>query len=295
MTNSSCSGAATSANGGGSAEGLCLPRHPPYALRRIERTTLALCLLLIVSSFSSVRAQDPDGQAPDRGFHPNGSYAIGNIEAISLAGGNLTYSLPLATLPASRGGRLKPAVYLLYNSKLYDTQVRMCLGVNCTFKYTQTDMLKAFRGGWTYGTNFYVLTTNRAINYVDGAPPTQNYYKYKTEIFFPDGSSHQIRPYGQTHNEDYYPVSPGVPGSTTTYYSTDATYFRVQFSTDGASWTMYFPDGSIVSYDNSTGVQTTIDGNGNSYTVQNVTLPNGNPATQVTDQLSRKITIREAS
>jgi RHS repeat-associated protein len=268
-------------------------RRPPAIPRSVSRTVLALALLLALSSFNTVGAQDPDGMAPDRGFHPNGSYAIGDIESVSLAGGNMNYSIPLAALPAGRGGRLSPAVSLIYNSKLYDTQVRMCLGPNCTFTYTQTELIKAYRGGWSYGTNFYVLTTNRAVNYIDGAPPTQNYYKYRTEIFFPDGSSHQLRPSGETHSDDYYPVSPGVPGSTRTYYSTDATYFRVQFSADGTSWTAYFADGTIVNFDNATGVQTTTDGNGNSYTVQNVTLQNGNPATVIADQLGRQITVEK--
>lgn len=153
-----------------------------------KATMLASCLLLIISALGAARAQNPDanGRSAERGFLPNGAYSLSDIEAISLSGGNLTYSIPLAALPASRGGRLKPTVHLIYNSKLYDTQVRMCLGQSCTFKYTQTTVMKAFRGGWTYGTNYFVLTTNRAINYLDGAPPyPHNTYKYKTEIFFP--------------------------------------------------------------------------------------------------------------
>lgn len=252
-----------------------------------------LILFAIVFCVMPAVAQDQDGQSPTRGFQPNGSYALSNIESISLAGGNMTYSLPLASLPRSRGGRLKPAVYLLYSSKLFDTRVRMCLGQSCTFTYIQTDLVPSTFGGWTYGTNYFVLTTNRATNYVDGAPPPWNQYKYKTEIFFPDGSSHQLRPSNQAPTDEYYLVSPGSTGTTRTYYTTDGSYIRVEFSTDGASWTIYFPDGSTVNYNNSTGVQTTTDGNGNFYTTQNVTLQNGNPATVITDQLNRKITIEK--
>jgi len=257
-------------------------------LRKVTAPIVVMLSLLVIT-----QAQAPDGQSSTRGFQPNGSYALSNIESIGLSGGNLNYSLPLAVLPPGRGGRLKPAVYLLYNSKLFDTQVRMCLGASCTFHYTQTDIVPSEFGGWTYGTNYFVLTRNRANNYVDGAPYPYSVFKYKTEIFFPDGSSHQLRPYGDTPSEEYYTVCPGASGTTRTYYTTDGSYLRVQFSTDGASWTIYFPDGSTVNFDNSTGVQTTTDGNGNFYTTQNVTLQNGNPATVVTDQLDRKITIEK--
>src|SRR6185503_4458778 len=83
------------------------------------------CLLLIfvLGLVSPVGAQNQDGQSGLRGFQPNGSYALGDIESVGLSSGNLNYSLPLASLPPSRGGRLKPVVYLLYNSKLFDTQV----------------------------------------------------------------------------------------------------------------------------------------------------------------------------
>ena len=250
-------------------------------------------VLFAVVSVTATHAQDPDGQSPTRGFQPNGAYALSDIESISLAGGNMVYSLPLAALPASRGGRLKPTVHLRYNSKLFNTQVRMCLGPNCTFTYVQTDLIPSTFGGWTYGTHYFVLTTNRATNYVDAVPPPWNQYKFKTEIFFPDGSSHQLRPSSQAETDEYYAVSPASPGTTRTYYTTDGSYLRVEFSTDGASWTIYFPNGSTVNFNNSTGVQTTTDGNGNFYTTQNVTLPNGNPATVITDQLNRKITIEK--
>src|ERR1700752_732290 len=250
-------------------------------------------ILLLLTLLATVQGQDPDGQSGLRGFQPNGSYAIGEIETIGLSGGNLNYSLPLASLPASRGGRLKPVVYLLYNSKSFDTQVRMCLSLNCARPYIQNDLIYSGFGGWTYGTNYFVLTRNRALNYVDGAPPPYSTYKYKTEIYFPDGSSHELKPSNQTPTQGYYSVSPGSPGTTRTYYTTDGTFIRVEFSADGSSWTIYFPDATTVNYDNTTGIQKTTDGNGNFYTTQNVILNNGNPATVITDQLNRKITIEK--
>jgi YD repeat-containing protein len=253
------------------------------------------CLLLVfaLGLVSPVRAQNQDGQSGLRGFQPNGSVALSDIESVGLSSGNLNYSLPVASLPPSRGGRLKPAVFLHYNSKLFDTQVRMCLGPSCTFTYVQTDLVNSAFGGWTYGTNFFVLTRNRAVNYVDGAPPPWNTNKYQTELYFPDGSSRQLRPSNQAPTDEFYSVSPGSLGTTRTYYTTDGSYIRVEFSADGASWTIYFPDGNTVNYDNSTGIQRTTDGNGNFYTTQNVTLQNGNPATVVTDQLNRKITVEK--
>jgi RHS repeat-associated protein len=263
----------------------------------MSQTPLAKALLLLTllaACYAPARAQDPDGQSPQRGAQPNTPFAVGGADSISLANGNMSYSVPLASLPLSRGGRLAPAVYLVYNSKLYDTSVRIC-DSRCSFAYTETNLVRAAEGGWRYGVRYSLRTTNRAVNYLAGPPPNTNIYKFKSSVVFPDGSSHPINPLGYTPQDDYYSVYPGQLASPMTYYSTDGTYFRVIVQPGQASWVISFADGTTVGVNEQTGVQTMTDGNGNSYTVQNVTLANGNPATTVTDQLGRQITLEDAA
>jgi RHS repeat-associated protein len=260
--------------------------------RPTRRAKIILTALLFALSLCrAARAQAPDGQSPARGFQPSGSYAISETESVSLTNGNMTYMIPLASLPPSRGGRLRPAVSLIYNSKLYDTNVRICNG--CQFPYTENSLVPASGGGWRYGVRYALRNTNRSANYLGGAPPNEATYKFKTSVVFPDGSSHPINPLGHSPFQDYYNVYPGQLSTPMTYYSTDGTYFRVVVQPQQTAWTIYFGDGTTVQIDEQTGTQTTTDGNGNSYTVQDTALANGTPLTVITDQLGRKITIEK--
>ena len=49
----------------------------------------AFLLLFALGFVSPLQAQDQDGQSALRGFQPNGSYALSDIESVSLSGGNL--------------------------------------------------------------------------------------------------------------------------------------------------------------------------------------------------------------
>src|SRR5947209_16046189 len=78
--------------------------------------TGALILLLAATG------QAQEGSTPNRGFNPGGSYALGDFETVNTTNGNLMIHLSLAKLPPGRAG-LSAALTLLYNSKLYDTQI----------------------------------------------------------------------------------------------------------------------------------------------------------------------------
>jgi hypothetical protein len=258
---------------------------------RIHSATAAIHLLLALAfgcpAGIQVQAQDPDGKPSSRGVQPGGSYALSELETVQLNGGNLSYAIPLAALPPSRGGKLRPAVSLLYNSRLYDTKVTIASGSQ---NYTQTDLVMPQTGaGWRYGVWYQLDVRDRSTNYLNTVPYPWNTFKYSAAIIFPDGSRHTIRPcgYAPYAGTDYYSVYPGSGAQN--YYSTDSTYFRANITTSG--WTLYLADGSTVAYDNTSGVQTVTDSNGNFYTVRNVTLSGGIPATEVTDQFGRKITI----
>jgi hypothetical protein len=53
------------------------------------------------------------------GVYPTGTYIASGSEVIDVVTGNLTYKIPLAALPPSRGG-LRAKVDLIYNSRVYD-------------------------------------------------------------------------------------------------------------------------------------------------------------------------------
>jgi hypothetical protein len=76
-------------------------------------------LLAILLSCSTGSLQAQDDSNPNRGFYPGGSYAIGEIETINRADGNLFLNVPLASLPAGRGG-MSATLNLNYNNKLWD-------------------------------------------------------------------------------------------------------------------------------------------------------------------------------
>ena len=63
-----------------------------------------------------------DTTSPNRGFNPGNSYAMGDIESVSTANGNVMLHIPFAALPAGRAG-LTAKLNLVYNSKLWDSQV----------------------------------------------------------------------------------------------------------------------------------------------------------------------------
>lgn len=86
---------------------------PLLALTAASRLTLLLC-------FCAAPSLAQSGKEPQRGFHPAGSYSLGDVETVSTTSGNMMLRVPLASLPAGRGGSPGPGVALIYNSKLWD-------------------------------------------------------------------------------------------------------------------------------------------------------------------------------
>ncbi|HYE75425.1 MAG TPA: hypothetical protein VEF04_18920, partial [Blastocatellia bacterium] len=87
--------------------------HRTFTL--INRTAV-----LLLSLFLSVVSLNAQTEAP-RGFHPGKSYALSDIESISMSSGNMSLNIPLASLPAGRGSAPGSTLTLLYNSKLFDS------------------------------------------------------------------------------------------------------------------------------------------------------------------------------
>src|SRR4051812_40592548 len=86
-----------------------------------SRHHLNLCLLLATLLLNAAAAfAQTTAARPDRGTMPNGSYAVSDIENISLQNGNVNLNIPLAGLPPIAGGKLSWGVYAQYNSKIWD-------------------------------------------------------------------------------------------------------------------------------------------------------------------------------
>jgi len=271
-------------------------------VRSLIRIVGSLCLFVVLSTGVAIcQTETPN---PQRGFYPGGSYSVSDIEAINTVTGNLTFKIPLATLPLGRGG-LSASVYLTYNSKLWDTTPVEYYDDDSTLQY-YTAMVESQEGGWHYDYQyvFKELWRPEYLSYSCGTPESQNIHK--VQIRFPDGSLHDFAPLGYSGSHGYYRIqSTGyqwncttgtyslVTSGTMTYYSTDGTYLRLDVAHGGSNaWTLYFPNGTKVTGNN--GPERITDRNGNYIEFQNITY-NSNPTEKIVDQFGRYILIEHAS
>ena len=257
------------------------------------------------------------GSTPTRGFQPGGSYALSDIESINTTNGNLMLNLALGKLAPGRGG-LSGQLNLRYDSKLFDSKTQYYqdwehLVMGEPQVVIRNMLVTSDQGGWHYGTGYELQLIDRMSQYppeiAPQYPATETIRHYKVKVAFPDGSVHEFLPrgFGSPMEEGYYDIRPDgwqtrftggyvqdVPflTNTLTYYTFDGTYIKleVQHDSDGNwwnnPWTLYFPDGTKVT---NFGTRIT-DRNGNYVEWSNVTY-NGHPATQLMDQLGRKIVI----
>jgi hypothetical protein len=235
-----------------------------------------LALLIAVLLTGTLLAQPPTfDDKPLRGFIPSGSYAPSEIETINMQNGNLILNIPIVSLPPGRGG-LTATLNANYNGKLYTgiTSTNNCLSPAQT---TETLQIDENGGSWTVGAAYSILETVKTQFYAQACPLTcggADYFLYKTELIFPDGSSHVLVPNGQSdivgHGVGYYPVAPDQSATCTgvantlppaisqtappiSFHTEDGTYIRVDFTaaltngqTDINQFTISFPDGRQV-------------------------------------------------
>jgi RHS repeat-associated protein len=296
---------------------LTLPRRLVMAqavlvstLIRMSALISASLLLILILSAEALG----QGSTPQRGFQPGGSYALSDIETINTTNGNLMLNLALGKLAPGRGG-LSGQLNLHYDSKLYDSHTEYYEDWdNLVFGQPQVVIRNMLRtsdqGGWHYGTGYELQLIDRLSQYpleiMPQYPDPATLYHYKVKVAFPDGSLHEFLPrIGSQFDEGYSDFRPDgwrtqfdgshtidVPylTSTFTYYTFDGTYIRleVQHDSDGSwannPWTLYFPDGTKVT---NYGTRIT-DRNGNYVEFSNITY-NGHAATQLMDQLGRKV------
>src|SRR5262245_49756619 len=192
------------------------------AIRSIIRGSLAAMLLL---SFNLLAfAQDQLQITPTRGFQPSHSYTMTDIETINTTSGNLMLNIPLASLPAGRGGHPGFELQLNYNSKVWDGQADTVEDPNHPNNELDVTWLQlSDEGNWRYNIpkRFHYVIDNRnnhGIIYPES--DLRHWYIWKVTMMFPDGSAHEMRPWGinDATGDCYYNV---LPASGMSYFSTD--------------------------------------------------------------------------
>ncbi|MGH9941341.1 MAG: hypothetical protein ACRD9R_03160 [Pyrinomonadaceae bacterium] len=124
------------------------PTSPTTARRFVNRLHAITAFVLLLACVCPLASAQEDERHPQRGFHPGNSYALSDIESISMANGNLTLHVPLGALPAGRGGSTGFRLGLTYNSKLYDSHVEE-VQQNLTIE-NLTHLNESDEGGWRY-------------------------------------------------------------------------------------------------------------------------------------------------
>ena len=269
-------------------------------------SNLITVLIFLIGTFSDTT----QGATDRKGVYLGAAYDATDIEVINKSNGNLYLNIPLASLPADRGGT-GTSLSLFYNSKIWKSTTS---GYTDTWGYPHvtSDVDNDPDGGWRYGLKYSWAMRSR----FDDAPyPYQGdptpcafddaVYAAVSEMIFPDGSTHVIHPRGEKEVDGFTNIRPNgwrVCGNYNSaprrFYTTDGSYIKVDFyptstPSNNPSWVMYFPDGSKVT-DNGQGVQRTYDRNGNYKEVQDIVY-NNHPATRITDQIGREIILEHDS
>ena len=243
---------------------------------RLGNIPFFLGLAILVLSSVNVVAQTTAAR-PDRGRMPNGSYAISDIENISLQNGNVNLNIPLASLPPIAGGKLSWGLNAQYNSKIWDVVRTQAIGQAFDLSqhyYVIDSVQQSDRGGWRISGQYQIEIRDAHDDFNDQPPPVGdpdytlmvNYNWYKVMLVMPDGSEHELRPVdyspfpgGKEYLFGYYNVNPFAQG-TMRYYSYDGSYLFATITASG-DWTVYLPDGTKVTQ--SSGIQRIQDTNGN--------------------------------
>jgi RHS repeat-associated protein len=240
------------------------------AVKAFHVQTFSILLLLALTCYGAVTAS-AQGTTPQRGFAPGGSYALTDIETVNTVNGNLMLRVPLASLPAGRGGT-SANLSLIYNSKLWDTPPMLVPEPNNTGnRITSYHLKPGQQGGWHYGLEYKLQLINKLDEQMysayspncesdAGAHTEFSTRIWKLQIIFPDGSTHEMAPQGyqdslHTYGDGYYDIRPDgslircecvsfygqwqcsrptyvVNTGAMTYYSTDGTYLKLEVPHD---------------------------------------------------------------
>lgn len=204
-----------------------MTNHIPSSFRTL------LCQLIFLSgcamAWLTTVGYAQNDNTPKRGFQPGGSYALGDIETISTNSGNLSFHIPLVSLPPGRGGDAALGkIGIFYNSKLWDLRPEvMWTGYTGSPNlpipqiYTRQRIVQSPEGGWRYGLKYELQLFDRMDEYQNAQQTPQQFLpncgqtidkgtaRWKLKMSFPDGSVHEFRPQGFAEG---YPPTPGYEG-----------------------------------------------------------------------------------
>jgi RHS repeat-associated protein len=292
--------------------------------------TWVLALVLVMLFGVNASAQGDQKSTP-RGIQAGNSYSISDIETINTTGGNLMLNIPLAKLPAGRGG-MSAGLGLVYNSKLWDLNIApYTTGCNphsqgCTPVQREFHSLKPSEdAGWRYAVRYeikdepaghsYIATATEGSD-VQPCASEQSGGWYRPAVVTPDGTQHALRIQGARASTDFYSdgsypftldgtphdglchmTAPNRPaaGTVLTYFTVDGSFLRLDVTVGtteaDSTWVLYMPDGTRVAQ--TTTYQRIYDRNGNYIDITGSGNYNGtgHVADILRDQLNREVAI----
>ena len=247
------------------------------------RTLLIAATTLI---FASVTLGQTGGQLaarPDRGPTPGGAYSVSDFDSVSLTGGALGLSIPLASLPPIAGGKLGVTITARYNSKVWNVWRRERQAPGLGFRtYVVDEPQPADEGGWTVAGPRYDVRFREASEDFTYLTPQQDqttlddwrqlqYTWWRAYLLTPDGAEHELTPsepartysgLTRTYLFGSFRDTPLTRNAPMRYHTTDGTYLSVIYHPDG-TWAVTSPGGTRA-VKSSDGSQRITDVNGNS-------------------------------
>src|SRR2546421_756783 len=124
--------------------------------RSVERFMAVIACVIGLSII--VAGQTSSSQ---RGFQPAASYALADTESINTTNGNLMLHVPMASLPAGRGGSAGARLGLVYNSKIWETQPAIYPNPNTGQLESHVWLSRAKEGNWRYAFQYEVKLFDR--------------------------------------------------------------------------------------------------------------------------------------
>lgn len=259
---------------------------------------------------------------PTRGLMPNAEQLSSEIDNIDVASGKLHLNLPIASLPAGRGGP-GVSVALKYDSRIYNIYPELWPDPPPDGRILHFLESAADGAGWSYNLENFSFNEEAKIDEYCNYPGEFHMLR-RQWLTLPDGSRHLM--HLNTHNANWpsqfnysgdgyfgipadgyidscslqkgWSIDPGT--TKLTYYSVDGSYLKLETevdSTPGVSiWRLYYPDGKVVKRNELTGVTEFYDLNGNKTTLSYGYYDPGtwqHPYASILDDAGREIRINK--
>lgn len=201
---------------------------------------------------------------PDRGATVGGAYSSSGVDSVSLTGGGLSLSIPLASLPPIAGGKLGLMITANYSSKLWDVERHEERAPDTIGRRTYVVDVPRLskRGGWRVGAG-YEIEKRDSHEEFDYDQPQQfetsqtdwpwvqnSRHWYRLYLITPDGAEHELVPseggtfyagFERTYLNGSFSDTPN--GMPTRYHTVDGSYLSVVYNSPG-DWAVTLPDGT---------------------------------------------------